>query len=212
MSDQLLDRDALLEPLDALAERLKERGVRASVYVIGGAAISLVFDARRATRDIDSVVLEDMDRSWRKCNGSVVSEACQDLGSMSRRRRTCPGPRRSQGGGVRSLEPRGDRGIARTSSCDETSSGPGNRRRRCSPVARRAWHPQRWPSVGRARSGLPRNRDERTSEIAGGGHPRFSAAVWLKQPGRRNGQLAVRLLPRFSHLGSHCDYLAPASR
>ena len=58
MSDQLLDRDALLEPLDALAERLKERGVRASVYVIGGAAISLVFDARRATRDIDSVVLE----------------------------------------------------------------------------------------------------------------------------------------------------------
>jgi Nucleotidyltransferase of unknown function (DUF6036) len=58
MTDQLLDRKALLELLGALGDRLKARGVRASVYVIGGAAISLVFDARRATRDIDSVVLE----------------------------------------------------------------------------------------------------------------------------------------------------------
>lgn len=58
MSDELLDREALLELLGALADRLRARGVRASVYVIGGAAISLVFDARRATRDIDSVVLE----------------------------------------------------------------------------------------------------------------------------------------------------------
>jgi Nucleotidyltransferase of unknown function (DUF6036) len=58
MGDELLDRGALLELLGALADRLKVRGVRASVYVIGSAAISLVFDARRATRDIDSVVLE----------------------------------------------------------------------------------------------------------------------------------------------------------
>lgn len=58
MTDGLLDRDALLELLGVLAARLKVRGARASVYVIGGAAISLVFDARRATRDIDSVVLE----------------------------------------------------------------------------------------------------------------------------------------------------------
>jgi Nucleotidyltransferase of unknown function (DUF6036) len=58
MGDDLLDREALLELLGALADRLKARDVRASVYVIGGAAISLVFDARRATRDIDSVVLE----------------------------------------------------------------------------------------------------------------------------------------------------------
>jgi Nucleotidyltransferase of unknown function (DUF6036) len=58
MSDELLDREALLDLLGALADRLRARGVRASVYVIGGAAISLVFDARRATRDIDSVVLE----------------------------------------------------------------------------------------------------------------------------------------------------------
>lgn len=58
MSDELLDRESLLELLGALADRLKARSVRASVYVIGGAAISLVFDARRATRDIDAVVLE----------------------------------------------------------------------------------------------------------------------------------------------------------
>ena len=58
MNEQLLDREALLELLGALAGRLRTRGVRASVYVIRGAAISLVFDARRATRDMDSVVLE----------------------------------------------------------------------------------------------------------------------------------------------------------
>lgn len=58
MSEALLDREAMLELLGALADRLKTRGVRASVYVIGGAAMSLVFDARRATRDIDAVVLE----------------------------------------------------------------------------------------------------------------------------------------------------------
>jgi Nucleotidyltransferase of unknown function (DUF6036) len=58
MSDELLDREALLELLGTLATRLKTRGVRASVYVIGGAAISLVFDSRCATRYIDAVVLD----------------------------------------------------------------------------------------------------------------------------------------------------------
>jgi predicted nucleotidyltransferase len=57
MSSPLFDRAGLLELLTALAERLQVRGVRANIYVVGGAAISLVFDARRATRDVDSVVL-----------------------------------------------------------------------------------------------------------------------------------------------------------
>jgi Nucleotidyltransferase of unknown function (DUF6036) len=57
VSDRLLDREALLELLSELGERLSRRGVRANIYVVGGAAMSLSFDARRATRDIDAVVL-----------------------------------------------------------------------------------------------------------------------------------------------------------
>jgi hypothetical protein len=57
MSSPLFDRAGLVELLTALAERLRARGVRANIYVVDGAAISLVFDARRATRDVDSVVL-----------------------------------------------------------------------------------------------------------------------------------------------------------
>ncbi len=53
----MFDRRALLELLGELGDRLSRRGVRANVYIIGGAAISLSFDARRATRDIDAVVL-----------------------------------------------------------------------------------------------------------------------------------------------------------
>ena len=59
MSDGALwSREQLTELFTDLAERLADRGVTASVYVIGGAAISMSFDARRATRDIDAVVLD----------------------------------------------------------------------------------------------------------------------------------------------------------
>ncbi len=61
MSDQhgLWDRAGLIALLAELAERLERRGVTASVYVVGGAAISLSFDARRATRDIDAIILDN---------------------------------------------------------------------------------------------------------------------------------------------------------
>lgn len=39
----------------ALGERLQQRGVVADIYVIGGAAMALAYDSRRATRDIDAV-------------------------------------------------------------------------------------------------------------------------------------------------------------
>ena len=57
MTDRLLDRAALHALLVELAERLARRGARANIYVIGGAAMAMQFDERRATRDIDSVVL-----------------------------------------------------------------------------------------------------------------------------------------------------------
>lgn len=59
MSDgPLWSRSELVELFEALASRLAARGVTASVYVVQGAAISMTFDARRATRDIDAVVLD----------------------------------------------------------------------------------------------------------------------------------------------------------
>ena len=61
----LLDRAALELVLRRLGERLERRGVVADLYVFGGAAMALAYDARRSTRDIDplfvphGVVLEE---------------------------------------------------------------------------------------------------------------------------------------------------------
>ncbi len=51
----LLDRKGIEEAFRRLGERLARRGVIADVYVFGGAAMALVYDARRATRNIDAV-------------------------------------------------------------------------------------------------------------------------------------------------------------
>jgi hypothetical protein len=50
-----VEREQILEALTALAAELDRRGVSAEMYVVGGAAIALAFDERRATRDIDAV-------------------------------------------------------------------------------------------------------------------------------------------------------------
>lgn len=50
-----MDRAEIVEALTALAQELESRGVSAEMYVVGGAAIALAFDERRATRDIDAV-------------------------------------------------------------------------------------------------------------------------------------------------------------
>ena len=70
----LLDRVAIERALTRLGERLARRGVVADVYVFGGAAMALAYDARRATRDIDAVFTP---------HGLVVEEAravAQELG------------------------------------------------------------------------------------------------------------------------------------
>jgi len=61
----LLDRAAIEAALRLLGERLARRGVVGDLYVFGGAAMALAYDARRSTRDIDAlfvphgVVLEE---------------------------------------------------------------------------------------------------------------------------------------------------------
>jgi hypothetical protein len=50
-----MDRREIVEALTALAAELESRGISAEMYIVGGAAIALAFDERRATRDIDAV-------------------------------------------------------------------------------------------------------------------------------------------------------------
>lgn len=50
-----MDRTEILRLLRQLAARLHERGIEGEMYVVGGAAIAIAFDERRATRDIDAV-------------------------------------------------------------------------------------------------------------------------------------------------------------
>jgi hypothetical protein len=50
-----LDRSAIIGLLQDLDRELGQLGVRGQVYVVGGAAISLAYDERRATMDVDAV-------------------------------------------------------------------------------------------------------------------------------------------------------------
>lgn len=50
-----MDRAALEAALAQLGRALVARAVTGDLYVVGGAALALAYDARRATRDIDAV-------------------------------------------------------------------------------------------------------------------------------------------------------------
>jgi predicted nucleotidyltransferase len=64
-SDGLLDRAGLERAFTALGDRLVRRGVIADIFVVGGAAMALAYDADRVTRDVDAtfvphgIVLEE---------------------------------------------------------------------------------------------------------------------------------------------------------
>jgi len=53
-----MNRSDLREALNELAERLDLQHISARVYIVGGAAMVLAYDADRATRDIDAVILD----------------------------------------------------------------------------------------------------------------------------------------------------------
>ena len=50
-----MDRAEILRSLTALGADLQEHGLTADLYIVGGAAIALAYDDRRATRDIDAL-------------------------------------------------------------------------------------------------------------------------------------------------------------
>lgn len=51
----LLDRDGLLVALRSLDNELGAAGIRGELFVVGGAAMALAYDARRATVDVDAI-------------------------------------------------------------------------------------------------------------------------------------------------------------
>lgn len=53
--DSFLDRASIEDAFRRLGDRLARRGVIADLYIFGGAAMALAYDARRSTRDIDAV-------------------------------------------------------------------------------------------------------------------------------------------------------------
>ena len=70
----LLDRAQLERAFTALGDRLMRRGVVADVFIVGGAAMALAYDATRVTRDVDSLFVP---------HGVVLEEArnvAQELG------------------------------------------------------------------------------------------------------------------------------------
>jgi hypothetical protein len=50
-----LDRAAIRALLVELDAELARRGPKADLFLVGGAAIAVAYDARRATRDLDAV-------------------------------------------------------------------------------------------------------------------------------------------------------------
>jgi len=72
--DVLFGRAEMERAFTALGERLQRRGVVADVFVVGGAAMALAYDATRVTRDIDATFVP---------HGVVADEArrvADDLG------------------------------------------------------------------------------------------------------------------------------------
>lgn len=54
MPEPLLTKAVILDALEALTRRLVAAGINSSIYVVGGAAMSVAHGARDATRDVDA--------------------------------------------------------------------------------------------------------------------------------------------------------------
>ena len=55
MPEREFTRTRILHALQALGEELTREGIRAQIFIVGGAAMALAYSTRRVTKDIDAV-------------------------------------------------------------------------------------------------------------------------------------------------------------
>ena len=55
MPEREFTKARILRALQALGEELTREGVRAQIFIVGGAAMALAYSTRRVTRAIDAV-------------------------------------------------------------------------------------------------------------------------------------------------------------
>jgi len=84
-----MNRDEIIAALTELAAELQRRGTSADMYIVGGAAIALAFDERRATRDIGAV-LSRRTLYTRPPQPSGRNVDCPRVGSTTRSRASSP--------------------------------------------------------------------------------------------------------------------------
>ncbi len=68
-NDRTLTREEIVDLLRQVGAILQEQALEASIYVVGGAAMAMVFDARRTTKDVDAAIHrhhEEFDRAVRQ--------------------------------------------------------------------------------------------------------------------------------------------------
>jgi hypothetical protein len=86
--DVLFGRAELERAFTALGERLARRGVVADVFVLGGAAMALAYDATRVTGDVDATFLPQTP-SGCPTGGLTSRPASTSLGSTTQASAAC---------------------------------------------------------------------------------------------------------------------------
>lgn len=91
-----LGREDIRALLDDLSAELEARGARAELFLVGGAALAVAYDATRATRDLDEPARRievGPAVAWRGGRGEVIGQAARQIGSRPRPLRTGPAVR-----------------------------------------------------------------------------------------------------------------------
>ena len=127
-----LSRDELLEVLDELSERLERKKVRASIYIVGGAAMALAFDRTRTTHDIDGRIDEGPRRTRRSsARDRTPQRVAGELAERPGHTEDADGTGQESSHRVRIGVPHRHRGIGRAHSGNEAGIRKGLRPARC---------------------------------------------------------------------------------
>ena len=73
MSEPLFEREQIMDALKRVGEKVYLRGKRADIFVFGGAAMVIAYQARPATRDVDAVFEPDTG-SARREHGETLKD------------------------------------------------------------------------------------------------------------------------------------------